>query len=186
MFCARCGQQIPEASVTCPLCGREATIQLPPQPMSSASGEAVFPNAPAPIFAGARTGRLRVGGWLLFFCISTAILTPLANLVTLVRTAEVGSPWALYYFGLMALSLVVGIAVWQVSPSAIQLVRAYLIALAMWELLRISYVVITAGSSMDLQMVLRIRTLVLVVLWAAYFQKSQRVRATFGRNLSGA
>jgi hypothetical protein len=150
------------------------------------SSEAVFPNPPAQVFAAGLADRQRVGGWLLFFCISTTILTPLGNLPTLVQTATLGSPWALYNFILMAFSLVVGIAVWQVSPSAIPLVRAYFIALAMWELLRISYVVVTAGSSMDLQMALRIRTLIWVVVWAAYFQKSQRVRATFGRNLSDA
>jgi hypothetical protein len=154
--------------------------------MSSSSGEAVFPNAPAPVFTASVGGRQRVGGWLLFFCITTAILTPLGNVGALVRMASIGSPLTFYYFGLVAFSLVVGIAVWLVSPSAIPLVRAYLIALAMWELFRISYIVFTTGSSMDAPMVLRIRTLVWVVLWAAYFQKSQRVRATFGRNLSDA
>src|SRR5262245_16085730 len=85
MFCARCGQQIPDASELCPLCGREATVKLA-SPASPAPGPAVaaapaqiqWPAEPESISAPARRPDLRgVGGWLLLFCISLTILAPL-------------------------------------------------------------------------------------------------------------
>jgi hypothetical protein len=178
MFCARCGQQIPEASEICPLCGREANIQLPPP--SSPVG-AVAGIAPAPDYIPGLKG---VGGWLLFFCIITTILTPLMNLPGFARLAEIRSPWAFYDLAVIVFSMIVGVSVWRVSPDAIPLLRAYFVTFVIWEALRISTVVIVMhNSTFDLPMMYRIRTLIWCLVWGAYFHRSQRVRATFGRNL---
>jgi len=181
MFCARCGQQIPEASEICPLCGREANIQLPPQPSSLGAVTGV---GPAPVSNGYAPGLKGVGGWLFFFCISTSILTPLFSLPGLERLVAVRSPWAFYNLAIIVFSVVVGVSVWRVSPDAIPLLRAYFATIVIWEALRISTVVIVMhNSSFDLSMNYRVRTLVWSIVWAAYFHRSQRVRATFGRNL---
>jgi len=185
MFCARCGQQIADASEICPLCGREANIHLPPQPEpASYISRATAPGQPALLSSTFREELQGVRGWLLWFCIVTAILTPLGNAGALMRFAAAGSPWTLYYGVLVTFSLLVGVSVWRTMPSAISVVKAYFISFAAWELARITYVVITGpGQGLDTQMVFRIRALVWITIWAAYFHKSQRVRATFGRNL---
>src|SRR5262245_12427705 len=71
MFCARCGQQIPETSEICPLCGREANIEW--QRSSAVERAVPVTGSPATI-----QGPVGVGGWLLFFCLMITILTPAA------------------------------------------------------------------------------------------------------------
>jgi hypothetical protein len=184
MFCARCGEQIPEASEICPLCGQKATVELPAASAQTSAAPAPALDHTSSAFPLIRRDLQGVGGWLLFFCVITTILTPLGNLSSLIRLAEAESLWALYYCILVGFSFLVGMSVWRVSPFAMALVKVYFITLAVWELLRIPYVFVTsADPSLDLQMTMRIRTLVWVIVWAAYFHKSQRVRATFGRNL---
>lgn len=180
MFCARCGQQIPESSEVCPLCGREANIQLPPSNPVGADAAV----ASSPVYPGYTPGLNGVGGWLLFFCIITTIITPLGNLPNLARLAAIHNPWAFYYLAIVIFSVVVGVSVWRVSQDAIPLLRAYFASFVIWEALRISTVVIVMhNSSFDLSMMYRIRTLIWAIVWGAYFHRSQRVRATFGRNL---
>src|SRR5262245_49407930 len=116
MFCARCGQQIADASEICPLCGREANINLPPRPEPQFY-PATGPGQPGLFSPPFRQDLRGVGGWLLWFCIVTAILTPLTNFAALVRFASIGSPWTLYYGTLVAFSLLVGVSVWRTMPS---------------------------------------------------------------------
>jgi hypothetical protein len=92
--------------------------------------------------------------------------------------------WAAYYLIIIGFSLVVGLQVWRVAPDALTWVKAYFISVTAWEVLRITYVVITnPHRGFDFQMAFRVRTLVWVAIWSAYFCKSERVRATFGRDL---
>lgn len=180
MFCARCGHQIPDATVICPLCGRESNVQLQPSP--AASGTGVPATAAAARHSPAYSGELRgVGGWLLLFCVLLTILTPLGNLLTF--KANSSGRWDIYYLCIIVSSLAVGIQVWRVAPDALTWVKVYFIVFSAWEVLRIAYVVIVNHAGFDLPMVYRIRTLLWIAIWTAYFSKSKRVRATFGRNL---
>jgi uncharacterized membrane protein YvbJ len=77
MFCARCGQQIPDASEICPQCGREATL-IPPSSPSVTTPQ--LSNSSAPNFMPAATlprKRKEVDGWLMFFCILLIVIAPL-------------------------------------------------------------------------------------------------------------
>lgn len=166
----------------CPLCGRESTIQLQPSSQPPGGG---FPGpalgaryAPAPAHSTELRG---VGGWLMLFCVMLTILTPLGNLLTL-RVNSSGR-WGIYYFAIIVSSLAVGIQVWRVAPDALTWLKVYFITFAAWEILRIVYVVIVNHAGFDLPMVYRIRTLLWIAIWTAYFSQSERVRATFGRNL---
>jgi hypothetical protein len=163
------------------LCGREANFQLPvtPAPASAvAPGLAQSPLSP-PAYS---PGLFGVRGWLLVFCVITTILTPLGNLRSLALTFP--GPWGAYYLAVIAFSMAVGIKVWRIAPDALTWVRAYFISFATWEVLRITYVVtIYPRREFDLQMASRVRTLIWVAIWTSYFLKSERVRATFGRNL---
>src|SRR5215471_5936163 len=99
MFCARCGEQIPDTSEICPLCGREATVQLQPQEplvlqaaVGAAPAMATPPGGLPDVQVRPINPKLRgIGGWLLFFCVSITILSPMA-VMNSIMTREVTSP----------------------------------------------------------------------------------------------
>lgn len=183
MFCARCGQQIPDASDVCPLCGQPANFHLPHQPLATDPARFAQPAA-ASLFTRPINEQLRgVGGWLVVFCIYAGVLIPLGSLRDI--TAHLSAPtiWTLYHLGFVCFSLVVGLFVWQASPSALPILRAYFLSVAAIEVLSIAYLQWTQDHIAVMQIVFRVRTLIWVGIWYAYFYKSERVRATFGRNL---
>src|SRR5262249_25316927 len=104
MFCARCGQQIPDSSEICPLCGREAALKIDPPPVAPTSPPtaAVSPaqiqwqDDLAAIGLPARKPALRgVGGWLLVFCVLLTLVNP-AVVVALVWTGAYGEDFIAY------------------------------------------------------------------------------------------
>lgn len=184
MFCARCGQQIPEASEICPLCGREATVKLIPvtEPIAR---EPRFSRVPTPAIQGPSG----VGGWLLFFCVSLVVLAPAFTLINLSRMAF--SLQNLYYLANVAQVLyaaVVGGMLWTRRPGSFLFLRIYFVLVAaqiglnaaemfalalreygsVWESDRFTRLLVGAGVAL---------------LWFAYFRKSVRVRNTYGANL---
>lgn len=184
MFCARCGQQIPEASVTCPLCGREATIDVPPN-RDAAQGAVVVPSAPGHAVAPPiRKDLQSVGGWLLLFCIGTTIVSPVTVLNALVSAGVEFNPAFLVPAAMAIFGIVVGITVWTRSTMAIPMLRIYFLVLGGLTLLNLSFLVARSHQAdIEVAMMAYVRTLIFVAIWAAYFHKSERVRATFGRNL---
>src|SRR6266481_2316337 len=92
MFCARCGQQIPDTSALCPLCGREATIKFEPPPVVGQTNVALEPSPLAipPAASFRNRGLQPVGGWLLFFCIVLVIMGPLSVLAEVMTLSSNG------------------------------------------------------------------------------------------------
>jgi Protein of unknown function (DUF2569) len=173
----------------CPLCGREANIQLPPPPDISQGGAAVAPAAMSATTPSARPIRKDlqgVGGWLLFFCVSITILTPARefNVLRLQLEAAEFHPATLAIVAITVLGIVTGITLWTKSARAIAMVQVYFLVLGGLALFNLG-VLLTAGGTDDdeLLIVSHVRTLIYVAIWAAYFRRSERVRATFGRNL---
>jgi hypothetical protein len=189
MFCARCGQQIPDASETCPLCGREATIEVPPQPYAAEGIVAVVaaPNSRAvPAAKPLRKDLQGVGGWLLFFCIATTIVSPVAalNAVLASEAAAQLNRGTLVTAAFAIFGLVVGFSVWTKSSLAISMLRVYFLVLGGLALLNVSFLLAVRLHAADEFTVLaHVRTLIFVAIWAAYFHTSERVRGTLGRNL---
>ena len=183
MFCARCGEQIPDTSETCPLCGREASIHIaPPAPLPTVS----HPQSAAlalPVIIGP-TG---VGGWLLFFCVSLTILAPLPMLM------RASSGWHLiprYLFDDLRLlyGMVVGAALWLKQPVSLMLLRIYFIiaaAMAVLSVLNLVSAALRAHESLFLMpgFTPTFWSVGIILLWFAYFRKSARVRNTYGSNL---
>ena len=189
MFCARCGEQIADGSETCPLCGREATIKLEGHPSRNDSSATA---ALAPISEPAQdrpiNSKLKgIGGWLLFFCISATILSPLAVIGAVLRSVASESTFNLDTAVVVLISLLglgAGLSAWTMSQHAIAIVRAYFLALGGFALFTASFLVARGIEDGDITiLVANVRSLIFVGLWAAYFHKSERVRATFGRNL---
>jgi hypothetical protein len=184
MFCARCGQQIPDASETCPLCGREATIEVP---LHHDAAQAAVAVASAPDGSTAQPIRKDlqgVGGWLLVFCIATTILSPVAVLNALALAGVEFNPAILVPAAMAVFGMVVGITVWTRSAMAIPMLRIYFLVVGGFTLFNLSFLLTRSlEADNEFTIVAYVRTLIFVAVWAAYFHKSERVRATFGRNL---
>jgi hypothetical protein len=188
MFCARCGQQIPDASEVCSLCGREATIKLAPQPgMGPERAGAAFEQAQSPLPISSRDRNAqKVGGWLLFFCIVVIIVGPLSALVEVMSfsgniDADISLAVALDLVRAV-LGLVTGIFLWNVRPVAFTLLWIYFGLVALLAVLGIiGFALAELQRPNDLTM--PVRSLIYVAIWASYFHTSKRVKATFGRNL---
>jgi hypothetical protein len=184
MFCARCGEQIPDASQICPLCGREATLNVPPPPPLPAAAPAVapahiqWPDEPRQIGPPMRRPDLKgVGGWLLFFCIARTVLSPLLTAIALADRGFNMIDLAFTGFGVF-----VGIMVWTVNASAFVLLWIYFALSAALLLLAIAAVALSGAPNPQILGRLFF-ALIFTILWFFYFQKSDRVQATFGKNL---
>lgn len=127
-----------------------------------------------------------IGGWLLLFCIGTAILSPLADIVRALTsknplTVVVGVVFAL-------LALYTGVTLWRQQPNALDWVRVYFEALLVLGGLTVLISLVNGWPyanqpSVDKAFLGGARTVFFAAIWWLYFTKSKRVRNTFGRNL---
>ena len=82
-----------------------------------------------------------------------------------------------------AFGVFVGTVVWNVHPRAFLLLWIYLGITAIFLVLAIVSFIL-AEEPTDMQVVITtVRGLIYTVVWFIYFKKSDRVQATFGRNL---
>jgi hypothetical protein len=188
VFCAKCGQQIPESSDICPLCGREATFKmgsLPTVPAFGsvpAPGEIIWPDKSQKISLPAgRPGMKRIGGWLLFFCIMLTVLAPITVLIQ-AWTGDIGAE-GLFEVAWAAFGALVGVMTWNVNPRAFLLLWIYFGITLGFLVLGFVGMALSDDSASFNQIMLTFRTLIYTVAWFIYFKRSDRVRATFGRNL---
>jgi hypothetical protein len=184
MFCGRCGEQIAEGSEVCPLCGRPANIEL----QAVAAAQAAAPVASSepvsvPSFSTAHNNLQGIGGWLLFFCISLVLLSPLANLARIVSLPSGNSSGAALDLSLAVFGIVVGITIWNVRPIAFTLLWVYFGVVVFMALLGLLGSIVSKGEAQASAVTVSIRSLFYVCIWFFYFRRSERVRATFGRNL---
>jgi len=184
MFCARCGQQIPDVAQICPLCGREANITLAPATPAAATP---FEHAPVVPFVPGPNG---IGGWLLIYCISLTTLAPVSVLLfySFAFRRHVFNPGIVLDLARVLYGAMVGIFLWTRRPAALALLRIYYIAVAasivLFALQNYAYSLRVHGS-------IFLRTTLpslminaaITLLWFAYFCRSVRVKNTYGRNL---
>jgi hypothetical protein len=181
MFCARCGQQIPDASEICQVCGREATL-IPSSPPFVTTQP--FSNSPALNFTPAATPlskQKEVGGWLMFFCILLTLVNPIYVLV-MAWSGDYGIEF-LFNIVWAAFGALVGRMVWGVQQRVFPLLWIYFGITA----LRIALAVanfISAEERVPVQeFILVFRSAIYSIAWFLYFKRSDRVKETFGRNL---
>ena len=144
-----------------------------------------------------------VGGWLLFFCVWLTILTPLNRLRLLAGTwlfidhtentwplprvvkrmeiFEALAPWAVVIYG-----FIVGCMIWGGHRNGRTLARQYLIisffsmfVLSMAVLVMMIVLLLLPVNPVS-SMVHVFRELPFFVVWWLYFEKSRRVRNTYG------
>jgi hypothetical protein len=185
MTCPTCGQAAQGTERFCANCG--ADLNAP------ASG-AVAPTAAAPALApeatsqpSAPAGELRgVGGWLLLFCVWIVIVDPLLELRVLPYLRYISLNWTLpLSFAVVIYGMVTGIQLWRVRPGALVLLRVYFALVLALTLLTVGLMFYgTYLMHVSLWSVFAwVRTAAFLGIWVTYFRVSQRVRATYGRNL---
>jgi len=187
MFCARCGQQIPNASELCPLCGREATLALVPRPAPAAAlvqPQLVLPSLP--IIHGPKG----VGGWLLFYCVSFTTLGPAFVLLSYYFAIKLHgiNPEISLGMARVLYGIVVGIFLLTRRPIALTWLRIYFIWVAAEALL---FMLEAVNQSLRIHSSIflgsRLPSLMagagITLLWFLYFRRSVRVRNTYGANL---
>lgn len=128
----------------------------------------------------------------MFFCVPLTILSPVSALLSLPRLAlHDVSPLIIVPLALICFSAFVGINVLMVTKRAITWLQAYFIISGGTALFGIGYTVAlflsadeeASGVELARTILPYIRILAWVVIWAVYFHKSKRVKATFGRNI---
>jgi hypothetical protein len=189
MFCARCGQEIPDKTQICPVCGGAAAVEAYVRPAAQPTAGAIPAPPPPP---AAPAGLLRgVGGWLLFFCIGFTILWPLWTLsqVALSRFVFRGLPGTTAFLRLL-LGITVGVVLWMGKPVAMTLLRIYFAFTALlllwtivnWGRFFMRYPHFSLSLLQPLVTGLGL-SVILFIAGLLYFSRSERVRATYGSNL---
>jgi Protein of unknown function (DUF2569) len=145
-----------------------------------------------------------VGGWLLLLCLNLTIFSPLltlSNLVGNIKTANLYSTQfpSLFNFvvintilavGLMCFCIYAGVALWTVKNGAVKIAKTYLLvslAVSVVEFLLLFTVKLPSKSySILIGQGIRqiIRSVVYFAVWYAYLNKSERVKATYGDDMS--
>jgi hypothetical protein len=183
VFCARCGQQIPEVSELCPLCGQQTTLKLDPVP-ATAQLHPLYAFVTIPQNLGPRG----VGGWLLLYCIGLTICSPLATFLPISVVYRFMNYQYLLEIIRVIYGTVVGIFLWMKRPVALFLLRIYFIVIAAILLLALLRLIALALRPHTALAMVRGVTAIIVqtgfsTLWFVYFRKSERVRNTYGVNL---
>lgn len=140
-----------------------------------------------------------VKGWLLLFCLSLTVFSPLLTLYNLgIAYEETSSLFNrypglqnLFYIDLIlslaltAFSIYAGIALWNIKPDAVKIAKAYLLTFLAYTVVA-SILPFQAGlpsSSNDLMMqevmIGLLRSGIYVVIWYWFLNVSVRVKATY-------
>ena len=119
-----------------------------------------------------------MGGWLLFFCLEFAIRIGVQLNVSALSSGWHFSAVSLFFALLGSFSLIVGFAVWRMSPAAIWLVRILLMSVFVAGACGLA---LEMASSKPFLHGVGLDFTVEPILWFIYFRKSKRVRATFPR-----
>ena len=141
-----------------------------------------------------------VKGWLLLFCVSLTVLDPLATLLNVLAVTSAAKPQFEENQGLFRLVLIggisvialrvygiyTGIALWKVVPNALAIVRKYLFVVFLYSVFTVFLPKLagvpeeTYQETSHVSLVNACLTVLYVMLWYLYLNKSRRVKATYG------
>lgn len=139
-----------------------------------------------------------VGGWLLFFCISLTILSPILTLYNFASGYNdikelikyLPSIYNVFIIDIIVGSIVIafsiyaGISLWTVKKNAVRIAKLYLITFISYSFLElIMYLSVFPGKVINIVMgdFIKeiIKSLIYFTIWYLYLIKSKRVRNTF-------
>ncbi len=182
MFCVKCGAENPDGAEFCCKCGKPVF-----RPQTTSGIQASAPPVSAnPV--GTPSTPNGIGGWLAFLCVCLVGITPFVWVASTVSLFNMGEAALGVLALLMALfSFFAGLLLWQINPSAIKLVKAYLLAN-----IAVSAIISFAGTpgSLDDPHVLGfsvgraigvvVASSIVTAIWWLYLKKSLRVKNTYG------
>jgi hypothetical protein len=143
-----------------------------------------------------------VRGWLLFLCLSMAILSPMTGLVSLMAVTNGLKPYfdqdpALFNLVLIegicniclfVYSMYAGFSLWRVAPNAVTSTKRYLVVLFHYSFFSIFFPQLVGLSEKTLAEIYKANPIynVMVMLeafvWYLYMRRSKRVKATYGED----
>lgn len=115
-----------------------------------------------------------VRGWLLWFCVSLTVLSPLMDLSRYSRQMMAGVPLDPFSLTITIAAIVIGISLWTRLPGSLVAAKLFLLGLGVLCALAF-YADYPKPPSQDV-----IRELSYSVIWSLYLQFSKRVRITYG------
>lgn len=140
-----------------------------------------------------------IGGWLLFLCLSLTFLGPLLSVRNIVMGYQDLSPYfsqiprlslftgiySVLSVGMVGWAIFAGTSLWRVRPQAISITKLYFLGLVGFAVL-VSLLPYMSGLSGEVAKTFSIGslkttpgTLLYVVIWYTYLNRSKRVKATF-------
>src|SRR3954467_11655248 len=162
MYCNSCGAANASSSRTCGQCQRPFLEFI--LPLTTSNGPSGF------------------GGWLMWFCVGTCILTPawFAN-------AYLHPPIHLYRLMLVSgiavlLGMIAGAMLWAERRDAFLALTIFFVFLAAKSEIWFALAFLNKGSR-EIYLGVATRTMLYTLGWVLYFHNSKRVKNTYGRNL---
>jgi hypothetical protein len=135
--------------------------------------------------AGRAAGPTGVAGWLLFFCLASAILRPLAIIGLVMPTLKATSPYTYMVLALTAFGMILGTLLWMGKPEALPYVRLLLGSELILIAVRVvrTFMMHLPSPNRSVLVAKDVTVAFIPVLWYVYFRTSRRVRNTYGRNI---
>ncbi|HEY3767464.1 MAG TPA: DUF2569 family protein [Candidatus Angelobacter sp.] len=122
-----------------------------------------------------------VGGWLMFFCILLILVVPIA-VMAMAWSGDFGIE-IVFNIAWAAYGVLVGAMLWNVHPRAFLLLWIYFGMTALMVALAVFNLATNEEGATAHDSILVFRSVIYSVAWFLYFKRSERVKATFGRNL---
>ena len=130
-----------------------------------------------------------IGGWLLFFIITLAFITPIGILYYVssdyyIIDGQFDSGLALISIGFGVWAIIVGIALWRKNPKAVVWAKEFLLSYLIFSIVSIIVGAILGGYSSDPELLAEdsvslIRAIGYFAIWFSYLNVSKRVKNTF-------
>ncbi len=134
----------------------------------------------------------KVGGWLLFYCISVTILSPLLSSISMIIGWNITLPYFASYpavkavfiistcisISIIVFGIIAGIKLWKISKNAVSIVKFFLIYYFISSIL--TNIILSAfipEGGFNLWNV--IGALIYSTIWYLYFLQSKRVKNTY-------
>lgn len=193
MKCENCNISVSESCNFCPNCGARITKAA----VLEASATAIQ-NAPEQA-SKAASGKVKVGGWIIVFCIFITIIFPISSCSNFSEITRAPATYgidtesqiyrALEINGLAILligiySLFSGLAIWTGSPNgrriAVVFLIAYPVSVTVFNFIAIEMLKGTGSGAIGVELLKGIiGSLMFSAIWLAYFKWSKRVKATY-------